>query len=152
GYMPPEQALDMKSADARADIYSLGCTLYYLLTAELLYAGKTLMATLLAHRDQPVPSLRKARSDVTVELDAVFQKMDAKSPADRYQTAVPLLEALERCDLRGAARDVSIADAVADESPPSNPAVAAGPGDFLTSSGGPRLNRRRLKVAGAAAL
>ena len=68
-YMAPEQALDTKHADARADIYSLGCTLYYLLTGRPAYEGDTLMAKLLAHREAPIPSLG---AGVPEQVQAIF--------------------------------------------------------------------------------
>ena len=64
-YMPPEQAIDAKTVDARADIYSLGCTLFYLLTSHSVYGGDTMLQRLLAHRDAEIPSLRAERSDVS---------------------------------------------------------------------------------------
>ncbi len=61
-YMAPEQALNTKAADVRADVYSLGCTLYYLLTGKPAYSGDSLMSRLLAHRDLAIPSLTGQRS------------------------------------------------------------------------------------------
>lgn len=98
-YMAPEQALDTKTADARADIYALGCSLHYLLTGKAMYEGDTLMKKLLAHRDQPIPSLRAIRPEVTEQLEAVFTKMVAKRTEDRYQTVATLLVDLEKCCL-----------------------------------------------------
>ena len=54
-YMPPEQAIDSTTIDHRADIYSLGCTLHFLLTGKPPYSGPTIMAILLKHRDAEIP-------------------------------------------------------------------------------------------------
>ncbi len=96
-YMAPEQAVDTKTADARADIYSLGCSLYYFLAGKAIYGGDTLMAKLLAHRDQSIPSLRAIQSEVPEQVEAIFRKMVAKKVEDRYQTMTEVIADLERC-------------------------------------------------------
>jgi CheY-like chemotaxis protein len=94
-YMPPEQAIDATTIDHRADIYSLGCTLYFLLTGNPPYAGPTLMAVLLKHRDAPVPSLRVARQDVPEQLDDLFQRMMAKAVDGRIPSLADVIAELE---------------------------------------------------------
>lgn len=93
-YMAPEQAVDSTAIDGRADVYSLGATLHFLLTGAPPFTGKSGMAVLLKHREAPVPSLRAARPDVPADLDAVFQRMMAKAPADRPQTMDAVIAAL----------------------------------------------------------
>ena len=96
-YMAPEQSFDAHQADARADIYSLGCTLFRLVTGHVLYKGQSLMQICLAHRESPVPSLCQDRPDAPSQLDAVYRKMVAKRPEDRYQSMTGVIAALEAC-------------------------------------------------------
>jgi serine/threonine protein kinase len=95
-YMAPEQALDPRSADARADIYSLGCTLHFLLTGAPPHEGESVLATLLAHREADIPSLSRKRSDCPPPLDALFRRMLAKRPEERPASMAEVVRDLER--------------------------------------------------------
>lgn len=96
-YMSPEQAADCETADERSDIYSLGCTLYRLLVGRPPFKGERPGDTLRAHRDDPIPKLSDVREDVSKSLDAVFRRMIAKSPNDRFESMYPVIQALESC-------------------------------------------------------
>lgn len=97
-FLAPEQAVDASSIDGRADIYSLGCTMYTLLTGSVPYPAKGTMAKIMAHSTEPVPSVRDKRPDVPQWLDRVVRKMMAKDPAQRYASMDEVVEALERGD------------------------------------------------------
>ena len=77
-YIAPEQTLDAQKADIRADIYSLGCTLYYLLTGGPPFQGTSLYDILQAHHSIDAKPLNLVRPEVPVELAAVVAKMMAK--------------------------------------------------------------------------
>jgi WD40 repeat protein len=83
-YMAPEQVLDPASADIRADIYSLGCILFYLLVGRPPFEGS--FAEKLQQHDARAPALRELEPSVPPALEAVVHKMLAKNPADRYRT------------------------------------------------------------------
>ena len=93
-YVAPEQAADARQADIRADLYSLGCTLYYLLAGRPPFREDTAMKVVLAHMSDAPEPLPNLRSDVSEELWAIIAKLLAKSPAERYQTPLEVAAAL----------------------------------------------------------
>jgi serine/threonine protein kinase len=137
-YMAPEQAFHSHQADGRADVYSLGCTLYYLLTGAPPFQGATALETILAHRDQPIPSLAAARPDCPAALATVVVRMLAKNPEERYTSMTAVIAALEQ--VSGQAVTQTLVDA-APVVQPSGPAHS------------PARGRRRwlLPVAASAA-
>ncbi len=112
-YMAPEQADDSRRADQRADIYSLGCTLYYLMTGREPFVGETVLKRLMAHQERPAPPLRGARPDAPAALEDAFQRMMAKRPADRPESMTAVIALLESCK------------AAAVEAPATHPAAPA---------------------------
>lgn len=95
-FLAPEQAIDSHKVDLRADIYSLGCTLYYGLTGHPPFTDGSLVQRLLAHQTRRPPSIKYDRPDVPEDLVAIVEKMMAKKPGDRYQTAADVAETLGR--------------------------------------------------------
>jgi serine/threonine protein kinase len=80
--------------------------LFRVLTGRPAYDGKNLVFKMLAHREQPIPSLCAARPDVSAVLDSVFQRMLAKNPQDRFQSMTEVIRALEACQSQDAAQPV----------------------------------------------
>ena len=98
-FMPPEQAFNPSLVDHRADIYSLGCTLFYLVMARPPYGGETPMETLLLHKQEPIPSLLQLHSDMPYELDDLYKRMVAKLPDQRFATMSLVVRAFEHSGL-----------------------------------------------------
>jgi hypothetical protein len=93
-YISPEQAHDPRDADVRSDIYSLGCTLYFLLTAQPPFPDGTALQKLLMHGTKLPEDPRCFRNDVSDALIAILRKMMAKRPRDRYQEPIDLVNDL----------------------------------------------------------
>ena len=91
-FMSPEQVEDARKADVRSDVYSLGCTLYFLMRSKAPYSGETVAHTLMAHVSAPIPDLCQKRPDAPRWLGDLFQKMLAKKPRERFQTLGELVE------------------------------------------------------------
>jgi eukaryotic-like serine/threonine-protein kinase len=93
-YLAPEQATDSHKADRRSDIYSLGCTLYYLLVGKPPFASGKLAERLQAHLTKPPPNLIEQRPDVPIAIADLYFRMLQKHPDGRPQSAQEVADAL----------------------------------------------------------
>lgn len=104
-YLAPEQAIDSHKVDARADIYSLGCTFYFALTGHPPFTEGTLVQRLFAHQTKMPRPVTEERPDVPESLMIILNKMMAKKSADRYQSAADLSHDLTRWLAENGGRD-----------------------------------------------
>jgi hypothetical protein len=93
-YLAPEQAFDARKADIRADIYSLGCTLYFLLAGRPPFPEGSALQKLMAHQQRRPSPLDELRQDVPSELAQILERLMAKDPSERYQTPAEVVGAL----------------------------------------------------------
>ncbi len=95
-YIAPEQARDSRCADVRADIYSLGCTLYHLLSGQVPFPGGTATDKIIRHATEQPEPLGRSRADLPAGLAAVVETMMAKKPDQRYQTPAEVAQRWSR--------------------------------------------------------
>ncbi len=93
-FMSPEQSRNVSEAGRTSDIYSLGCTLAWLLSGRRLFASDSIMQTMVAHRESAVPNVSQLAGGAPPELNTVLGKMLAKQPEQRYQSMAEVVQAL----------------------------------------------------------
>jgi uncharacterized protein (TIGR03067 family) len=93
-YMAPEQAKDPHAADIRSDIYSLGCTLYALLSGKVPFPGGTAMDKVICHSERQPQRIGELRKEVPASVTRVLDKMMAKDPGQRYQSPAEVAAAM----------------------------------------------------------
>jgi serine/threonine protein kinase len=95
-YMAPEQLNGRHHVDTRSDVYSLGCTMFHLLTGRAVFrdCGSDMFQRMAAHVNQPIPPLSRFREDVPPAVEAIVRRMLQKVPKDRFQSAGEIASAL----------------------------------------------------------
>ncbi|MBX7246852.1 MAG: protein kinase [Candidatus Sumerlaeaceae bacterium] len=94
-YMPPEQGRDATSVDHRADQYSLGCTLYYLIAGQPPFSGSTAFEIMSKHMSEPIPPIDATVGNVPEAFGEIITRMTAKDADDRYPTMAEMISDLE---------------------------------------------------------
>ena len=90
-YISPEQARDPRAADVRSDLYSLGCTIFFMLAGRPPFADGTMVQKLLQHQQEPPPAIAELRPDVPRRFVAILDQLMQKAPEDRYQQPADLV-------------------------------------------------------------
>jgi serine/threonine-protein kinase len=100
-FLSPEQARDVHKADIRSDLYSLGCTFYYLLAGKVPFPGGSTLEKLVRHGTEETTPVEKLRPDVSPPVAAIVRRLMAKQPTERFQTPAELAAALEPFAVEG---------------------------------------------------
>jgi hypothetical protein len=90
-YISPEQARDSRTADVRSDLYSLGCTMFFMLAGRPPFADGGMVQKLLQHQQEPPPAIDTVRADVPRAFGGILARLMEKDPADRYQRPAELV-------------------------------------------------------------
>jgi len=118
-YISPEQARDPRDVDVRGDLYSLGCTLFHMLSGRPPFPDGTVLQKLIQHQEEPPPDIRKLNPAVPDDLAAILVKLMAKDRDRRYQTPEQLVR-----DLRAVAGSLGLGSPRAEGRPWPAPVVA----------------------------
>ncbi len=125
-YISPEQARDPRAADVRSDLYSLGCTLFYMLTGQPPFPEGTALQKLLRHNTDEPPDLRQFRPELSPRVTAIVEKLLAKKPSHRHQTPTELIADIRHVGQQlGLTRLTDYGGTVTVIAPPSNQWMAS---------------------------
>lgn len=158
-FLSPEQARNMHSVDIRSDLYSLGCTMHYLLTGKTVFPGGTTLEKLVRHSTTEPPPIEALRPDVSPPVAAIYRRLMAKKPDHRFQTPAELAATLAPFAVQGppqmAAQGAAGASALASTAGSSawtaNPTNGSGgsPEDeWAIGALPPNLNPAAMSIAG----
>jgi serine/threonine-protein kinase len=126
-YIAPEQARDAREADVRSDLYSLGCTMFFMLAGRPPFADGSMVQKLLQHQQEQPPAIDALRADVPRRLAAILGRLMEKDPGDRYQRPADLVADLVACaeaEGLGLAGGALVGPAAAPEGPARRLAVS----------------------------
>jgi serine/threonine-protein kinase len=132
-FIAPEQVSNSRQADIRSDIYSLGCTLYYLLSGKAPFPQGSALEKVLSHVEKTPPALSELRPGLSSKLLDVVAKMMAKDPAERYQTPAEVAAALAGLAKPGAAIPLLPVAELMDAGPAQAPPANTPPVDVATT-------------------
>ena len=145
-YLAPEQALNSHQVDCRADVYSLGCTFYYLLTGHPPFSEGTLAQRIAKHQTEMPEAIQKDRPDCPSDLARICFKMMAKKPDERFQSADEVFDVLDHWL---AARGVAGAGYASSSGSSGRLTAAAAAAEEISGRGGSYKPPRRSRRSGS---
>jgi eukaryotic-like serine/threonine-protein kinase len=160
-FLSPEQSRDVHDTDIRSDLYSLGCTFYFLLTGRVPFPGGTTVDKVIRHNSEEPKALEKLRPDVPKKIAKIVRKLMAKNPDERFQTPDELMDALAPHAApsvmdwpiaptpameRGSQEDIALPEVQADTEPRAHLATQiGGPDDSILEWAGMHSKHRRFR-------